>query len=288
MSSRKKALFRIYATALECLPARWSITIEHMRCVGCWPDLDDPKTFNEKIQWRKLHGDHELYARLSNKVLVKNHVSAILGEAFVTPTIWHGTTLPPREERIWPFPYVIKANHDSGSVIFVRNEAERDWEYIEKTCHQWLRKPFAPYLRENWYHSIEPQILVEPFLGHDLIDYKFYTFNGRVEYIHINTDRFTDHKVTFFDRNWRRQPFSRKYPVDFRKISPPVHFREMMEAAERIGEGIDFVRVDFYDLPDGARLGELTFAPGSGYEAFDPPEYDRIVGECWNVKTGLT
>lgn len=286
MKRIKKTLFPAYIAILGRLPTRWSIALEHFRRVGRWPDLDDPKTFNEKIQWRKLHGDHALYARLSDKVLVKDHVAAILGKDFVTPTFWHGTTLPPRAERNWPFPYVIKANHDSGSVMFVRNESEQDWDLIEKTCDRWLGKPFTPYQKENWYHSIDPKILIEPFLGKDLIDYKMYVFDGKVCYIHINTDRFIAHKVTFFDRDWNKQKFTRYYPFDDSDILPPVHFSKMVRAAETLADGMDFVRVDFYDLPEGPRFGEMTFAPGSGYEPFDPPEYDRIMGESWTVRRG--
>lgn len=284
MNRVKKALFPVYAAMLGRLPARWSIAIEYFRRVGRWPDLNNPKTFNEKIQWRKLHGDHAVYARLSDKIVVKDHVAAILGDSFVTPSLWHGAELPPRQERNWPFPYVVKANHDSGSVMFVRNETEQDWDQIEQICNRWISKSFTPYQKENWYHSINPKILIEPFLGKYLIDYKFYVFNGKVHFVHVNTDRFELHKVTFYDKYWNKQPFSRYYPVDYRERRRPVHFDEMVSAAEALAAGMDFVRVDFYDLPEGPRFGEMTFAPGSGYEPFDPPEYDRIVGDCWTVK----
>jgi hypothetical protein len=248
-------------------------------------NLDSPKTFNEKIQWRKLNGDHALYARLSDKVLVKDHVAATLGEAFVIPTLWHGAKLPPREERNWPFPYVIKANHDSGSVMFVRNEEEQAWDFIEDTCARWLETPFTPYQKEEWYHLIKPQLLIEPLLAGDLIDYKFYVFHGKLRFVQVNTDRFKVHKVTFFDSSWVKQSFSRYYPTDDRSILPPAHFSEMVSAAELLGRNLDFVRVDLYDLPDGFRFGEMTFAPGSGLEPFDPPEYDRIIGDCWDVES---
>ena len=173
-------------------------------------------------------------------------------------------------------PYVIKANHDSGSVFFVRNESARDWEWIEKLCADWLRSAFPQHLHEKWYHLTTPQILVEP-LGENLLDFKFYVFEGRVQYIHVDTDRFIGHKRRFYDRNWNPLPFSLKFPLETRSIQKPTHLEEMINGAERLGTGLDFVRVDFYDLPQGARFG---------YEPFDPPEYDRIVGEYWNLKTG--
>lgn len=280
----KKALFPVYVAILCRLPPRWSIALEYLRRTGRWPDLDDPKTFNEKIQWRKLHGDHALYARLSDKVLAKDYVAAILGEAVVTPTLWHGTKLPPRAERNWPFPYVIKANHDSGSVMFVRNESEQDWDLIEKTCDRWIKKSYVPYNDEKWYHMIEPQILIEPFIANNLVDYKLYVFDGHVHYIHVDTDRFFEHKRRFYDRNWNPLPFSLKFPREKRDIECPVHLEDMITSAERLAVGFDFVRVDFYDVTDGPRFGEMTFAPGSGCELFDPPEYDRTMGTNWIVR----
>lgn len=284
MKRVKKALLPAYAATLGHLPASWSIAIEYLRRVGRWPDLNNPKTFNEKIQWRKLHGDHALYARLSDKVVVKDHVAAILGDDFVTPTLWHGFRLPPLGERNWPFPYVIKANHDSGSIMFVRNEMEQDWDRIDSTCAGWLRTRFGPHLQEKWYHTIDPQILVEPNLGENLLDYKFYVFDGRVHYIHVDTDRFIGHKRRFYDRDWEPLPFSLRFPRETRDIERPVHLKEMVAGAECLGAGFDFVRVDFYDLPDGPKFGELTFSPGSGYETFDPPEYDDLVGDNWKIR----
>ncbi len=284
MKRIKKALFPAYVAILGRLPTRWSVALEHFRRVGRWPDLDDPKTFNEKIQWRKLHGDHALYARLSDKVLVKDHVATILGEDVVTPTLWHGNKIPTRAERNWQLPYVIKANHDSGSVLFVRNETEQDWDTIEKACALWLNTSYTPFNDEKWYHLIEPQILVEPFIADEIIDYKFYVFDGRVHYIHVDTDRFTEHKRRFYDRNWIPLPFSLKFPRETRDIERPNHLEDMIAGAERLGAGFDFVRVDFYDLPEGPKFGEMTFAPETGCGPFDPPEYDQIVGDCWTVK----
>lgn len=193
---------------------------------------------------------------------------------------------PPREERNWPFPYVIKANHDSGSVIFVRSESERDWESIEELCAHWLKNSSEAYLHEEWYHLIRPQILIEPLLGENIPDYKFYVFDGRVNCVHVDTDRFIGHKRRFYDRNWNPLPFSLKFPLETRSIQKPAHLEEMISGAERLGAGFDFVRVDFYNLPEGPKFGELTFAPESGYGCFDPPEYDRIIGEYWSLKTG--
>jgi hypothetical protein len=123
-----------------------------------------------------------------------------------------------------------------------------------------------------------------------LTDYKLFVFGGRAEFIQVDTDRATDHKRVFYNRDWIRQAFtisfrhkdgSLWYPLETREIERPRHLAEMMDAAEKLGSGFNFVRVDLYDLDSGPKFGEMTFAPGAGCESFHPVAYDRIFGELW-------
>ena len=279
----KKAIFRGYRILLGLMPVRIAATVEFRRKRGTWPNVDRPLSFSEKIQWRKIYGDQSTYTRLADKVAVKAHVRSILGDDFLIPTIWEGTTLPNRLPSDWPIPFIIKANHGSGMNQFVR-DSQIEWHKIKKRCRKWMRTPYRRYLGERFYSSIERKLLVEPVIADDPMDYKFYVFDGRVEYVHVDTGRFKQHKRCFFDRSWNRLPFSLEYPVEHREIPRPQHLTEMIAAAEKLAADLDFVRIDFYDLPSGPKFGEMTFAPGSGYEAFDPPEYDLILGHQWQIR----
>jgi hypothetical protein len=144
----------------------------------------------------------------------------------------------------------------------------------------------ADFWQENWYNEMERQIVVEPLIGDpspgaSLIDYKFFVFGGRAEFIEVDTDRNNSHRRVFYDRNWKRQPFGLKYPLETREIVHPRHLAEMLEAAEKLGSEFSFARVDFYDLDNGPKFGEITFAPGSGYLPFHPASYDRVFGDLW-------
>jgi hypothetical protein len=97
-----------------------------------------------------------------------------------------------------------------------------------------------------------------------LIDYKFFVFDGRAQFVQVDTDRATQHKRVFYNRDWIRQPFSLEYPLETRDVERPQHFREMREAAEKIGREFSFVRVDFCDLESGPKFGKVAFAPDSG------------------------
>jgi hypothetical protein len=284
MLMQVQAIRRVYQAAMMSLPTQIPVTIQYRRAFGHFPNLSAPETFNEKVQRRKVKDrDPRLPAR-ADKVLVKQFVGEKLGEGWVIPTIWHGARLPPVAERTWPIPFVVKANHGSTWNLFVRSEAERDWPTIESRCAAWLGKYFGISAGEWHYAAIRPQILIEPFVGELSqlpIDYKLWVFHGRVEFVQIDTDRETDHKRAFYDREWRRLPFELGYPLETRDVPRPASLSEMIRGAEALAEDLPFVRVDFYEINGCPLFGEMTFFPGSGWERFSPPEWDAKIGALW-------
>jgi hypothetical protein len=113
------------------------------------------------------------------------------------------------------------------------------------------------------------------------IDYKLWTFHGRVEFIQVDTDRETNHKRTMFDLEWKRLPFTNNHPIDERPIEKPASLAQMIDAAQILSESVPFVRADFYEIGGRPRFGELTYYPASGMAKFIPEEYDRIVGNMY-------
>lgn len=277
----KSVLKAAYRQVMTALPPRISIAVQFFRGQRRFPDLRNPVRFSDKIQARKFGIVDPRFVRLSDKVLVKDHVAETLGQAWVIPTLWCGEVLP--ETPLWPLPIVVKANHGSGWNVFVADA--RTWGEARDQAQLWLSRSWEVHLQERHYNEIEPQILVEPRIGDgaDLPDYKFMVFHGRVEMVQVDTDRFTDHRRAFYDRQWRLQPFGLKYPRVANPLPRPRHLDQMVAAAETLGQPFDFVRVDFYDLPDHPKFGEMTFTPGSGYERFNPPEYDEKLGRLWKL-----
>jgi hypothetical protein len=262
-------------------------TREFWRAFHRLPNLIAPKALSEKIQWRKIWDRDPRLPVRSDKILVKDFVRAKLGDEWLIPTIWSGKDLPPREERNWALPFVIKLNSGSGWNIFVRSEAERNWAKIERRCANWMGQRFGHHLGEWLYSKIEPRILVEPFISHDRMlpwDYKLWVFRGKVEFIHVDTDRETAPKRAFFDRDWKPLPFAIDldgHPRELREIPRPASLEKMIAAAETLAEDLPFVRIDLYEVDGQPRFGEMTFYPRSGFGKFDPPEYDRIIGALW-------
>jgi hypothetical protein len=244
-----------------------------------------PRTFGEKIQHLKFYNRDPRLPQRQDKILIKDFVRERLGSEWITPTLWHGEFLPPLEQRNWPVPFVIKANNGCGWNIFVRKESDLDWPHIETLAAEWRRRPYGAELGEWGYGEIKPSLLVEPFigkLGERPIDYKFWTFAGKVQIICRVTDREKAIKLVMFDTMWNRLPFAIVgYPSDPRPVSKPVSLDRMIQAAEILAEDFPFVRVDLYEVGNVPKFGEMTFYPGSGLESYDPPEWDLKLGELW-------
>lgn len=266
------------------LSDRQKIILNYWLRFGRLPNLKHPTTYTEKIQARKLYDRDPRLPLYSDKVLVKDFVSKTLGDAWVIPTLYSGPHLPPRSERTWKLPYVIKANHGSGWNIFVRDEADRDWDKIEKQVEGWLGKRYGVDLGEWLYSQIEPQVLVEPFISpthQSPADYKFFVFDGVPYCIQVDIDRETAHKRIFYDTSWNKMDVVYVYPHGNKPVARPASLDRMLDAAAKLGKGFPFVRVDLYEVAGKPYFGEMTFYPTSGIEKLEPASFDKLLGEKW-------
>ncbi len=280
----RDSLRTIFHNALGALPASAATRVHYFAHHHRLPALAEPKRFTEKVIRRKLFDRDPRLPIMADKIAVKIFVAEKIGANSVTPTLWSGARLPPRGERRWPVPYVLKANNGSGANVYVRRAEDADWDGIESRCRDWLAGSHARWAGEWAYAAITPRLLVEPFIGDPSRlppDYKLFVFGGVVHFIEVDTDREFAHKRTFFDRDWRRQPFSLGYPIDDRPIPRPRSLAAMIAAAERLGAEFSFVRVDLYDIDGATRFGEMTFYPDAGIARFAPDAYDLALGALW-------
>ncbi len=254
---------------------------------GHLPDLENPTTFNEKVIYRKLHENSVLFTECSDKLLVRERVTRLVGEKYVIPVLWQGVELPERLPAMWPKTFALKANHGSGLNRFIAGDAEVNWEVLRQDTRKWMRGRWPDLLCERWYNRIRRRLFIEPLLGLPGApppDYKFFVFDGEVAMIQVDTDRLTSPRRDVYDPSWTRIPVSYHHPASGRDIAPPPHLDEMLEVARALGRGIDFVRVDLYDLPAGPVFGEMTFAPGGGFRPFTPVSFDKELGARWQLR----
>jgi hypothetical protein len=246
--------------------------------------LDHPETFCEKIAKRKLSDRNALMPRLADKILAKEYVADLLGTEWVIPTLWSGYHLPPRAERNWATPYVLKASHGSGWNYFVLSPSQQDWDAIEAEAEHWLSTLYGRSEMEWLYTQIKPGLLVEPFVGIGDVappDYKLFVFGGRTVYIQVDLGRLQTHRQLFYDVNWKRQKWEYLCPWTEEEVAPPVSLAAMIGAANKLGAEFPFVRVDLYEIAGKPYFGEMTFYPNSGRFAFKPESAELLLGELW-------
>ena len=275
---------RIYRGALARLSNRNQINVSFLRYHRRLPDLENPKTFSELVQWRKLNGlaTDPRFSLYADKVKVKDIVARELGAEWVTPTLWHGKVLP--DVLDWPTPYVVKANHAAGRNYFVRTASDLDEAALRALAAGWLKTSHYGHLLESHYDRIDPQLLVEPLIGENGVspdDYKLFVFGGRVEFIQVDVGRFSDHRRVFYDRSWTRCDFTFEYQLYAEDVPRPASLDRMIAGAEILARPFEFVRLDFYDIEGAPRFGEATFAPESGYGRFTPRAMDETLGRLW-------
>ena len=248
-------------------------------------DLENPRTFNEKLQWLKLYDRNPLYNSLVDKCEVKEHVARIIGEEFIIPTLGVWTRFEEIDFDALPDQFVLKCTHDSASVAICRDKKHFDVAKARKMLTRGLRRNFYWGGREWPYKDVKPRILAEQYMEdaatRELRDYKFFAFDGVVRALFIASDRQNpkeETKFDFFDAEFRHLPFTNGHPNATRPISPPKNFELMKTLAAKLSRGIPHVRVDFYEVNGKVYFGELTFSHWSGFIPFDPEEWDYTFG----------
>lgn len=271
--------------ALRFLPDKFYLGIYYFLKFRKICRFQNPKTFNEKLQWLKLHDRNPEYGKMVDKYAAKDYVASVIGEEYLLPTLGVWDCFEEIDFDALPDKFVLKTTHDSGGVVLCPDKAGLDKKAAEEKLTESLKTQYFYVGREWPYKSVRPRILAEAFLenadGSGLVDYKFFCFNGKAKAILVCTERDTPTglKCNWYDRDWKPLPFEREYPRSQREIPKPQELEKMIALAEKLAADIPFVRVDFYDCDQKIYFGELTFFPGNGMQPFRPAEWDRIMGD---------
>lgn len=249
--------------------------------------LDEPKTYNEKIQWLKLYDDNPLKTRLADKYLVKEWVKEKIGEQYLVPLLGVWETFDEIDFSKLPDKFVLKANHGCGYNIIVKDKTKLNIKEAKEKFDRWMTTNFAFVNLEMHYKRIKPMIIAEKYLENgqeELHDYQVWCFNGEPKYVMCIVNSQRDHKTIFYDTEWNRMPFTTSSNVCEKDIPKPENLDELLELAKKLSEDFKHVRVDFYRLYDGSfKFGEMTFTSGAGKSAWHPEEYDRILGDMLDI-----
>lgn len=256
---------------------------EYFSGMGKFPNLENPRTFNEKLQWLKLNDIHPEYTDLVNKVEAKKVVAKIIGEEHIIKTLGVWERFEDINFDTLPDSFVLKTSHDSGGVAVCHDKSPETIKAAKKKIEKSMRNNYYLEHREYPYKNIKSRILAEELMvdesGTELKDYKFFCFDGEPKMLFVATDRPIDTRFDFYDMNWNHLPFKQGHPWATKEIKKPKGFEEMKQLASKLSQGFPHIRVDLYDINGKIYFGELTFFHFSGNVPFEPEEWDYKIGE---------
>lgn len=258
---------------------------KYQKAFGKKISRDNPQTFNEKLNWLKLYWYDPKAEICSDKYAVRAYLESIGLGHLLNELIAVYDSVDKIDFDSLPSKFVLKCTHGSACNIICEDKDKLDRSKTKKKLNKWMKLNYYWFSREWVYKNLKPRIICEKFLKDDvlreLIDYKFFCFNGVPEYVMLVTERFSDTglKLDFYDTQWNHLEFRRDHPMSGRKLIQPANYDIMLEYAKVLSSEFPFVRVDFFEVNGKVYFGELTFFPGGGFEQFQPVEYDYKFGE---------
>ena len=252
-------------------------------------NLKAPKTFNEKLQWLKLHDCRPEYTRMVDKYEAKKYVAGIIGEQYIIPTLGVWDSVEDINFDLLPQQFVLKCTHDSGGVVVCSDKTKLDVSKAKRKLKKGLRKNFFWQSREYPYRNVKPRIIAEKYLSVDkecgLEDYKVHSFNGVPRFILVCRDRFSPSglKEDFYSDKWEHLEVKRKDKDNPGGVEQPQNLQEMLELTRKLSKDMPFARCDFYNIKGKLYFGEITLYPASGTDDFVPESYDLQFGNWINL-----
>lgn len=282
----KRSLRPVRNAAIRRWPVLGQIKRYH-DVFGRYPNLIRPRAFSEKVLCKMFFDRDPMLPLYADKYRVRDYVSGRCPDKGLLTQIYHVVSDASEILSLaLPTSFVMKANHLSGQVEIVREGSLVDHEYLADVAAKWLRRNYYSAYAEWAYRSISPCVYFEELLGtgeEPPIDYKFYCFDGEPQFISVHQGRGIAHKRNFYDSKWKLLPFT-AIRANIPGILPvPVELPQMLAVSAALSRGIDFIRVDLYDIDGRIVFGELTNYPGSGLLRCEPDEWDMKMGESWRT-----
>ncbi|MEW6996614.1 ATP-grasp fold amidoligase family protein [Colwelliaceae bacterium BS250] len=266
------------------------ISARYEKVFGKKLNIDNPLTFNEKIQQRILNDKQDIYSNLTDKIKVREYVSEKIGKEYLVELIATYSSPHDIDFESLPNEFVFKCNHDSGSVVICNDKNTFNQKQSIKKLNYCINRNFYYITREKHYKSIKPYVMCEKFIGKEgkvPKDYKLHTFNSNGKskiFIQCDSERYSGHKRNMFDENWVPQKFNIHVYPEQDIVEKPANLELMKYLATRLSEGFSYVRCDFFEVDGKVFFGELTFTPEAGVGKFNPAKWDTIFGEFWDGK----
>ena len=241
-------------------------------------DFNNPVTFREKIQARKVN-NNDSFALFSDKYSVREYVrkksDCLLIPLYGVYDKFSDIDFSELSD------FVIKTTHDSGGVYL--SNGGYNYKEMKKKILISLLNDYGSQSRERYYSAIPRKIIIEKLLldkgGKVPHDIKVHCFHGEPKFIQIANSSHTTNDI--YDCDWEHIDVTYYNKQSGVRVEKPSNLQEILKVAKQLSEDFDYVRVDLYNLGNKVYFGELTFAPNNGFAKIYPEEYDKIWGQYW-------
>lgn len=278
---------KLNAIFLKFIPKTLYIKVRFYLVHGYPLNIKNPKTFEEKLQVRKLQGKNKLFTICADKYAVRDYVKNKIGEKYLIPIYLITEKLTIKEFEKLPKSFVLKSTNGSGNaaVKIVKDKIQENYKEVFDFFEKIRYFDVGKYTMEEWYSDVPFRIMVEKLLDIKTVDdYKIHCFNSKKFFVEHLTERDKKKgilKSNFYDEKWNRLDFTIGTEMHSYNISTPKNFDKMLEIAKKLSEDFDYVRVDLYNIDGEIYFGELTFCPDGGFGKFTDKKWDYKFGEYW-------
>lgn len=255
-------------------------------------DLENPKTFSEKLQWLKVNYRNPIQTVMVDKYEAKHFIAERVGNQYIIPTLAVWDSVEDIDIDALPNQFVLKSTHDSGGIVICKDKSSLDFEAAKAKLSVSLKRDYSKIAREWAYQNVPRRIIAEEYISElgkdDLLDYKMYSFHGEPKLTVVCSNRFskTGTRMNFYDINWEPMGIHfGHYPPLPTEFPKPATYEEMKRLTAELSKDCPFLRVDFYEIKGRLFIGELTFFPGAGFEKFRPMSKDYELGEWLHLET---
>ena len=251
--------------------------------------LQDPKTFNEKLQWLKIYNRNPEYTIMVDKYAVKKYISEKIGTEYIIPTLGVWNSYDEIDFDALPNQFVLKCTHDSGGLVVCHDKSKLDMEAVRKKIETSLSNNFY-YMGREWpYKNVPHKIIAEQYMADELRDYNLLGFNGIPRMTLMCSERFTPNglKEDFYNEVWNHLNVQKTtYNDAVFPIQRPKQYKLIKRLASKLSEKMPYTRIDFYEIDEKMYFGEITFSAASGFEDFTPEEWNLKLGEWIKLSIG--
>ena len=253
-------------------------------------DLENPKSYNEKLQWLKIYDRNPEYTVDVDKYAVREKIQEAISADFLVPLIGLYKSADCIDIDSLPDRFVIKCTHGTHCSIVCKDKSHFNWDNAKERLSKWLKHNYYYDAREWPYKSVKPRIIVEKYIedsNGELIDYKFMCFDGKVKLILVHQDINNErgkHTLDLYTPDWQLTDIEWGIPRSGKTIPKPERLDEGIRIAEKLSEGKPHVRVDLYIVDNHVFFGELTYYTAAGFKPFKNYEDDLQLGSWINIE----